>query len=152
HLPFIRQNGYFIQTTGGKSIGDSLLSLHNHINDNMQGLMIVPNLSENKEEEELNDENIWKESKKTRKDYFCKTSPTWKRIGVAKINSEIHWSKREGICEEIESTNVFAMMENVVCAFSKSKHSTQKKTQKHQKDTQILQRPKVHSKIVKEKQ
>ncbi|ETO37028.1 hypothetical protein RFI_00034 [Reticulomyxa filosa] len=41
-----------------------------------RGLMIVPNLSENKEEEELNDENIWKESKKTRKDYFCKISPT----------------------------------------------------------------------------
>ncbi|ETO07562.1 hypothetical protein RFI_29830 [Reticulomyxa filosa] len=27
-------------------------------------------------EKELNDENIWKENKKVRKDYFCKTSPS----------------------------------------------------------------------------
>ncbi|ETO36468.1 hypothetical protein RFI_00594, partial [Reticulomyxa filosa] len=56
---------------------------------------------------ELNDENIWKESKKTRKDYFCKVGVykcEWKRIGVADINSEIRWSKRECIYEEIEST------------------------------------------------
>ncbi|ETO36820.1 hypothetical protein RFI_00242 [Reticulomyxa filosa] len=49
-------------------------------------LMIVPNLSE-KKEEELNDENIWKESKKTRKDWFLQLkaytfSQSWKTLFV----------------------------------------------------------------------
>ncbi|ETO05622.1 hypothetical protein RFI_31774, partial [Reticulomyxa filosa] len=43
--------------------------------NDMIDLVFVPKQSESKEEQ-LNDENVWKKSKKVRRDYFCETSPT----------------------------------------------------------------------------
>ncbi|ETO01060.1 viral A-type inclusion protein [Reticulomyxa filosa] len=92
--------GYGRSKPSGKSIGDSLLSLPNQINDNMQS----HSQSARSVNHSINNDEIMIDMK-----IYGRKARTQEKIISTRqvqhwyINSEIYWSKREGICEEIES-------------------------------------------------